>query len=130
MFVHRRVNPVAGRLLGASVIERHAMQVGVAGRGPVRLAVVRRRRAPVGAAGQLGDDVVPRQAETVKSRWKSLFQGTREPAVLGKGWDWKPIQITPNESQFLETQRFTGRSVRGCSARRWLRRWATKPAAA
>ena len=27
--------------------------------------------------------------------------------LLGKGWDWKPIQITPNESQFLETQRFT-----------------------
>jgi len=28
MFVHRRVNPIAGRLLGMSVVERHAMQIG------------------------------------------------------------------------------------------------------
>ena len=28
MFIHRRVNPVPGRVLGASVIERHAMQIG------------------------------------------------------------------------------------------------------
>ncbi|MBP9920246.1 MAG: phage portal protein, partial [Dermatophilaceae bacterium] len=107
MFVHRRVNPIAGRLLGMSVVERHAMQIGTSL-----------------AAGQFGSqwfadgghpsgllvnqsDITQEQAATVKARWTSLFKGTREPAVLGKGWDWKPIQITPNESQFLETQRFT-----------------------
>ena len=107
MFVHRRVNPVAGRLLGTSVIERHAMRS--ARRWP-RASLARSGSPTAGTRRGCWSTQRRRcqdQAETVKSRWKSLFQGTREPAVLGKGWDWKPIQITPNESQFLETQRFT-----------------------
>lgn len=106
-FMHRRVNPMPGKLLGVSVIERHAMQIGTSlaasqfgaqwfadGAHPSGLLVNQ-------------SDITKEQAETVKARWLSLFRGTREPAVLGKGWDWKPLQVSPNESQFLETQRFT-----------------------
>lgn len=106
-FVHQRVNPVAGRVLGLSVIEQHALQIGVSlaaskfgqqwfadGAHPSALLVNQ-------------SDIDQAQATTVKQRWQSLFNGTREPAVLGKGWDYKPIQINPAESQFLETQRFT-----------------------
>ena len=108
MFVHRRVNPVAGRLLGTSVIERHAMQVGTSlAAGQFGSQWFADGGHPSGLLVNSETTLSKDQAETVKSRWKSLFQGTREPAVLGKGWDWKPIQITPNESQFLETQRFT-----------------------
>ncbi len=106
-FVHRRVNPVPGRLLGASVIERHAMQIGTS----LAAAQFGAQWFADGAhpSGLLVNqsDITKEQAETVKSRWTSVFNGTREPAVLGKGWEWTPLQVSPNESQFLETQRFT-----------------------
>ncbi|MCB0932137.1 MAG: phage portal protein [Mycobacterium sp.] len=107
MFIHRRVNPVPGRVLGASVIERHAMQIGTS----LAAAKFGAQWFADGAhpSGLLVNqsDITKEQADTVKARWLSLFRGTREPAVLGKGWDWKPLQVNPAESQFLETQRFS-----------------------
>lgn len=106
-FLHRRVNPVAGRLLGASVVERHATQIGVS----LSATAFGDQWFSDGAhpSGLLvnASDITQEQATTVKQRWMNLFRGTREPAVLGKGWDWKPIQINPAESQFLETQRYS-----------------------
>jgi HK97 family phage portal protein len=46
-------------------------------------------------------------ANVVKDRWMGLFRGSREPAVLGKGWDYKPISVTAEESQFLATMRYS-----------------------
>ena len=107
-FVHRRVNPVPGRLLGTSVIERHAMQISTS------LAAAQFGSQwfadgahPSGMLVNSEASLTKEQADTAKTRWLSLFRGSREPAVLGKGWDWKPLQVSPNESQFLETQRFT-----------------------
>lgn len=106
-FLHDRVNPVAGRLLGVSVVERHAMQVGTS----LASAQFGAQWFADGAhpSGLLVNqsDISQEQANVVKQRWLSLFRGTREPAVLGKGWDWKALQVNPAESQFLETQRFT-----------------------
>jgi HK97 family phage portal protein len=45
-------------------------------------------------------------ANTVKARFLAAVHGSREPVVLSQGWDYKPIQIAPNESQFLETMKF------------------------
>lgn len=43
-------------------------------------------------------------AKEMAARWKkSHGQRHREPAVLGGGLKWKPISLSPNESQFLET---------------------------
>lgn len=108
VMVHRRVNPVAGRLFGLSVIEQHATQIGTS------LAAARFGQQwfadgahPSGLLTNAEASINQEEAKTVKSRWMSLFQGTREPAVMGKGWAWTPIQINPAESQFLETQRFS-----------------------
>lgn len=46
------------------------------------------------------------QAKTVKQRIMEAFRGNREPLVLGDGAKWVPIQVNPNESQFLETMKF------------------------
>ena len=35
-------------------------------------------------------------------------RGTRDPVVLGKGWSWDEIQISPEESQFLQTAGMSG----------------------
>lgn len=47
------------------------------------------------------------QAKTIKSRFVNAIRGSREPAVLGAGVQYSQIQIAPNESQFLEVQKFT-----------------------
>lgn len=42
-------------------------------------------------------------AETLKARVMDVLDGSREPLVLGAGLTFKPIQISAEESQFLET---------------------------
>jgi HK97 family phage portal protein len=46
------------------------------------------------------------QVKRVQRNWISSHGGKRLPAVLSGGFKWKPITITPNESQFLETRKF------------------------
>jgi HK97 family phage portal protein len=53
------------------------------------------------------------EAKTVKERFLAAVHGTREPVVLGGGWQYKQIQIAANESQFLETMKYTGGQICG-----------------
>jgi HK97 family phage portal protein len=52
-------------------------------------------------------------ARRVKERFLDAMNGTREPAVFGDGWQYKQIQIKPDESQFLETIRANRTMVAG-----------------
>lgn len=101
---HWRVNPQPGMLLGQSVIEAHATSIGVSlrsaqfgdqwfrdGAHPSGLLVNKSKLNDV-------------DADLAKRRLKDSMQGTRDPLVLGEGWDYKGIQISPEESQFIETQ--------------------------
>jgi HK97 family phage portal protein len=49
--------------------------------------------------------VTQEQARIVKDRVLAAVNG-REPAVVGNGVKWNQIQVSPEESQFLETQKF------------------------
>ena len=107
-FQHRRVNPVAGRVLGLSRIEMHASTIGVS------LSATRfgRQWFTEGAhpSAMLVNTEVPITAEVAqvaKDRYLAAHRGSREPVVLGKGWEHKQIQISPEESQFLETSGLT-----------------------
>ena len=107
-FVHARVNPIAGRILGLSPVASHAATIGVS----LASTAFGRQWFLDGATpgGQLLNslaDLDDKQTETVKARFMAKFQGTREPIVMGKGWEFKPIQINPEESQFLQTQGFS-----------------------
>jgi HK97 family phage portal protein len=53
------------------------------------------------------------EAKTVKERFLAAVHGTREPVVLGGGWDYKQIQIAANESQFLDTMKYNGGQICG-----------------
>jgi len=44
-------------------------------------------------------------AKTIKDRLKASVTG-REPLVLGAGLKFSPLSVSPNESQFLETQKY------------------------
>lgn len=106
--LHRRVNPVPGRVLGLSPIAFHANQIGLS------LAATRYGGQwftdgahPSALLSNTETDIDQTVAAVAKERFMAALRGTREPVVLGKGWEYKQLQIAPNESQFLETQGFT-----------------------
>lgn len=106
-FLHRRVAPVPGHVLGRSVITQHAATVGVS------LAATRfggqwfaggaHPTALLTTEANLTSD----QAKTAKDRFMAVMRGRREPLVLGNGWDYKQLQLNPEESQFLQTQGYS-----------------------
>jgi HK97 family phage portal protein len=53
------------------------------------------------------------EADTIKKRFLSAMHGGREPVVMGGGWQYKQLQIAPGESQFLDTQKYTGSAICG-----------------
>jgi HK97 family phage portal protein len=106
---HRRINPVPGSRLGMSVISAHAVSVL---QGQAAQAFGLRwflDGAHPSAILQNTDQKEIKQgdASTVKAKFLAAMRGVREPVVLGAGWEYKPIQVTANESQFLETMRYS-----------------------
>ena len=53
------------------------------------------------------------EAQTIKQRFLAAVHGTREPVVMGGGWQYKQIQISPEESQFLGTMKYSGGQICG-----------------
>jgi HK97 family phage portal protein len=47
------------------------------------------------------------QAQGIKSAFTQATAMNREPAVMGAGLRYERIQVSPEEAQFLDTQRFT-----------------------
>lgn len=102
---HERAFVVPGELRGLSPIAYAARSIGVA------LAAERfgadwfadgGHPSAILSTTQRIDET---QAKTIKRRFLSSVQG-REPAVLGAGITYTPIQIAPNESQFIEAMRW------------------------
>lgn len=103
-FAHWRVNPISGRLMGLSPIEHHATTIGIS------LATSRFGRQwfvdgahPSGVLTNDSVDMTEPIADAAKAKVLEK-RGTSEPIVLGKGWKWENAQVTPEESQFLQTQ--------------------------
>jgi HK97 family phage portal protein len=48
-----------------------------------------------------------KDARTLKDRFMAALHASREPVVLGGGWKYDQIQIKPDESQFLDTQKLS-----------------------
>lgn len=49
----------------------------------------------------------PDDAKAVKDRWTATRGGRREVAVLGGGYKYNPIFLSPSDAQFIESQQFT-----------------------
>lgn len=104
---HVRAYPVPGLPVGLSPVDyaRQAIGLGLA--------------AEKFGARFFGDGATPSgflstdqrldqtQAETVATRWRQMHGDHRKIAVLAGGLKFNPITIAPDESQFIETQRFT-----------------------
>lgn len=105
-FKHWRVNPVAGRVLGLSPVEMHAKSIGVSLSSTMYGGQwFKEGGHPSGILTTDADlnDADGSKARTVKAKFMAAIHGNREPVVLGKGWKWEQIQVSPEESQFLET---------------------------
>lgn len=46
------------------------------------------------------------EAKRYKQQWQESQSYTNGPAVMGKGLDYRPLQLKPSEVQWLETQKF------------------------
>lgn len=52
--------------------------------------------------GQLSGD----EAADLKAQWVAQHRGKREPAVLSGGVTFEPINVTPEDAQFIETRQY------------------------
>lgn len=104
--VHIKRFPVAGAALGLSPIQKAASAVGLA------LAAERYGlnyfRDSANPSSVLESDLPLDDENTrrLQQQWIATHGGKRRPAILSGGVKWRPIAITPNESQFLETRQF------------------------
>lgn len=103
-FVHYRVNPVPGQLLGLSPIAQHATQIGTS------IAASRYGYQwftdgahPSGMLRNTVDELNQPAIRKAKNAFLNAMRGTREPLVMGRGWEWQALQVKPEESQFLGT---------------------------
>lgn len=105
---HRRVNPVPGYIQGLSPIGLLSSTIGLSltasrfglqwfqdGAHPTALLI--------NSESTIDED----QSNIAKSRFLAALRGRREPLVMGKGWDYKPLQLNAEESQFLATQGYS-----------------------
>lgn len=105
---HKRVNPVPEQIKGLSPISRNAVQVGIS------LAATRFGKGwfdsdanPTGILRNTLGAIDPEKSKTIKDRFMAALRGTREPVVMGRGWEWQSISVTPEESQFLQTMGYS-----------------------
>jgi len=104
---HRRAHSVPGRLLGLSPIALQATTIST-GISALRFGASWFEDGAHPSGVLTSDQALDaRQALTAKERFMAAVHGRREPAVLGNGWKYQSIQISPNESQFLETNNYT-----------------------
>jgi HK97 family phage portal protein len=50
-------------------------------------------------------------AKTIKQRFMEALRGSREPIVMGGGWKYTKVQVNPDESMFLDTQKLSDTQV-------------------
>jgi len=104
---HTRAYTMPGLMIGLSPIGYHAVTVGLGFAAQNFGLQFFQNGGPSSLLTNTETDLNATTAQTVKERFIAAMNNRREPVVLGKGWEWKSISIAPEESQFLETQRYT-----------------------
>ena len=59
-------------------------------------------------------EISPDQAAIIRQKWSRDHSGlsnSHQPGVLTGGATWKPISVTPEQAQFLDTRRFTASEI-------------------
>lgn len=108
---HEPAYTMPGYPFGMSPIAYHAATIGMgltaAKFGYDTLAAGGHPSALLQPEGQLNDE----QAGKLKQRFMELTRGNRDPIVLPSTTKYTPIQISPEESQFLESMRYSSEQI-------------------
>ena len=57
------------------------------------------------------DQVSEEDAKTFKQRFMAALRNSREPVVVAGGWQYQAVQTTPDQAQFLDTQKLSDGKV-------------------
>jgi HK97 family phage portal protein len=101
--IHVRNVLMPGCIEGLSPIEYHAETIGLGLAAHKFGAQWFGQGAHPSAILSSDQRIDEKQAESMKKRFVASIRKRREPAVLGSGITYTPIQINPEESQFLQT---------------------------
>jgi HK97 family phage portal protein len=109
---HRRVHPVSGRLMGLSPVQYQAATLGLSLTATqFGLEWFQGGAHPSGMLTNSEVELTPSLIRSAKDKFLAAVFGSREPLVMGKGWKYEQLQINPEESQFLETNKFSQAQV-------------------
>lgn len=111
--LHVRGFTIPGEPLGLSPIQMMARSLGIWLEAERFSASWYVDGAAPSAVLQTDQDLTPEQAIEIQARWLANHQGRRRPAVLPKNLKYQAVTLTPEESQFLEAQRFTTEQLLG-----------------
>lgn len=107
-FLHRRVNPMPGAVLGLSPISANANQIGLnIASNRFGLQFFTDGASPMSMLLNEEVELDGGQIKRAKEKFLAALRGTREPLVMGKGWKYQSLSIAPEEGQFLETNQFS-----------------------
>jgi HK97 family phage portal protein len=112
---HKKAFRVPGKVVGLSVIQYAAqtIRLGENAKG-FGSRFFEDGGHPSGLIVNDGSDmreISADDAQTIKQRFMAAIRGSREPVVMGGGWKYQAIQIPPDESQFLDTQKLTDNGI-------------------
>lgn len=110
--VHLRAFVKPGSAVGRSPVEYHAETLGVS-------IAARKYGAEWYAGGghptalfqNTKQTVSPEQSATIKERISAVLRGKREPLVLGSDWDYKPLQVSASESEFIAAMGYSDAQI-------------------
>ncbi len=104
---HRRAYPVPGQPAGLSPVGYLAQSIGVGLAAEAYGAHYFRDAATPSGIITSTEVFTQEQADYFYERWTAMKRGNRNIAVLGGNAKFDAISIAPEESQFLDTQKFT-----------------------
>lgn len=105
---HRRIFPVPGCIMGASPIAQHALTIGTGiAAEQFGAQFFLDGGHPTALFQNTKKALDPAATKKVKDRFLAITRGNREPLVLGADWEYKALSVNPNDSQFLETNKYS-----------------------
>lgn len=110
-FLHIPLVVMPGRLDGLSPIEANRRAIGLSIATENFGAEWYGDSAMPSSVFESDDEVSDEYAQKTVARFLAANGGRRRPVFFGGGLKWKQIQLSPNESQFLETRKLNTEQV-------------------
>lgn len=108
---HVAINVAPGSPFGVSVLERARLAVGLGTQAETYGSqFFQGGGIPLGVL-ESSDPINQEQATAIKERWRMAMSDRRGVAVLGQGMEYKPISVTPTDSEWLAAYRVSVQDV-------------------